>query len=470
MSSVATSTAISTPRRRVWFTTPDTCSTLPEQMGASKEQSLPEAAYQQQRLRDHHRIRRFDAGHSKTRCFRTSGDPRQYPFIQINGTDWKNFIVVDVDRSDAYERLLYPGVPRPDWIITNPSTGHAQAGWAIDSVYVGNKSTLGPALFYRAVATALTNAVGGDHNFTGHIVRNPFAESPSGPVEYSSRTAPWRLGELKAHLTTWTDPVLAALGYQDEQPQMWNPVPAGRACARVEHALTDHVGDHSLGRNCHIFYTTRIRLWKLHSRGERIENHAHAIAHQINSQLPRPLSDREVNGIAASAIRQVHRGRGRPRAAAAEEPNAYLAALGRRGGRARTLPKINAVTANLVAAREERSRRCNERRKEALRLRRQGEVAEAIAKALGCHIRTIRRYFQQEAARIQALLLDRALHRGDTHKASGVKGVPRGLPLGTLVHWLDHHCASLRDAQASTMRSPANPSPAQLRCHDFSPG
>lgn len=469
MSSIATSPASGTTCD-VSFATPDTCTTLSGKTGTSKEKALPETAYQQQRLRDHHRIRRFDAGHSKTHCFRTSGDPRQYPFIQINGTDWKNFIVVDVDRSDAYERLLYPGVPRPDWIITNPSTGHAQAGWAIDSVYVGNKSTLGPALFYRAVATALTNAVGGDHNFTGHIVRNPFAESPSGPVEYSSRTTPWRLGELKAHLTTWTDPGLAALGYQDEQPQMWNPVPAGRAYARVEHALTKHVGDHTLGRNCHIFYTTRSRLWKLHSRGERIENHAHVIAHQINSQLPRPLSAREVNGIAASAIRQVHRGRGRPRATATEEPNAYLAALGRRGGRARTLQKINAVTANLVAAREERSRRCNERRKEALRLRRQGEVAEAIAKALGCHTRTIRRYFQQEAARIQALRRDRVFHGGGTHKASGVKRATHKLTPGTLVYWLDRRRASLRDPHASTLRSPANTPPAQLQCHNLSPG
>lgn len=379
-------------------------------------------------LHAHHRLVRFSGGHEKNEAHQVRGDSRRYPFIQLNHPDWMNFICVDVDHEDGLERLLYPGLPRPQAIVMNPANGHAQGFWMIDPVYVGEGAAPRPRMFYEAVRNALTNAAGGDHHFTGHLVRNPFAHSPAGRVIYSSRTEPWALREIKEHLVDYVDPALEMLGYADEQPKLWNTVPGGRAHAQVDRALTEHAEGHALGRNCHIFYATRTRLWKLHRDGRRIEEHAHAIAHQINSELPAPLGGREVDGIAASAIRQVHRGKGRTRVAT-DAPDAYLAALGRRGGRARTLPKITAVTTNLAAAREKLSRRARERAQEALRRRRRGEVASAIAKALGCSLRTVRRYFQAAAAKAQNLMRERAIKGGVTHKATGSVGVPSASPL-----------------------------------------
>jgi hypothetical protein len=395
-------------------TTPAT-STPPQITGSREHQRCPDTASQRQRLRDHHRLTRFDAGVTKHHCFRTSDDPRKFPFIQINAPDWKNFIVVDVDRPDAYERLLYPGIPRPDWIITNPANGHAQAGWVIDTVYVGDKSTIGPALFYRAVATALTNAVGGDHHFTCHIVRNPFAEAPAGPVEFSTRKTPWRLGELKAHLVNWKDPVLAALGYDDEQPVMWDPYPP----QRVRHERIRTAGSPTAGRNCHVFYRTRAALWRLADRGQDIQSASYEIAHRLNDELHSPLGRREVDGIAASAIRQVKKGNGRP-ATSDREPNPWLARLGAAGGRARTVPKVTAAQQNLAAARRIRKHASRRRAQQAWRLRRAGEVVTAIAEALKVSTRTVKRYLAAARTQHRLKTLAWVARGGDTHQASGV--------------------------------------------------
>jgi hypothetical protein len=429
-------------------TSPPSC-TPPQQTGSRDHQRSPDTASQRQRLRDHHRLTRFDAGVTKHHCARTSDDPRNYPFIQINAPDWKNFVVVDVDRPDAYERLLYPAVPRPDWIITNPANGHAQAGWVIDTVYVGDKSTPGPALLYRAVATALTNAVGGDHHFTCHIVRNPFAEAPAGPVEFSTRTTPWRLGELKAHLTGWTDPGLAMLGYDDEQPVMWNPYPP----QRVRHERTLTAGSPTAGRNCHVFYRTRSALWRLADRGQDIQSASYEIAHRLNNELASPLGRREVDGIAASAIRQVKKGNGRP-ATSGRVPNPWLAQLGAAGGRARTAPKVTAAQQNLAAARRIRERTSRRRAQQAWRLRRAGEVVAAIAEALKVSTRTVKRYLA--AARIQHRLKTLAWVAcgGDTHQASGVLAPARAyanrLPLTLFNVFI---------ALKASTRAPLTPSP-----------
>lgn len=406
-------------------------STSPQNTGSREHRGDPDTAYQRQRLRDHHRLTRFDAGVTKHHCSRTSGDPRRYAFIQINAPDWKNFIVVDVDHPDAYERLLYPGIPRPDWIITNPANGHAQAGWVIDTVFLGDKSKPDPALFYRAVATALTNAVGGDHHFTCHIARNPFADEPAGPVEFSDRTTPWHLGELKAHLTEWKDPALAFLGYGDEQPAMWNPYPP----QRVRHERTLTAGSPAAGRNCHIFYRTRAALWRLTERGQDIQSASYEIAHRLNDELASPLGRREVDGIAASAIRQVKKGNGRP--AGSDFPtNPWLARLGAAGGRARTVPKVTAAQQNLAAARRIREHASRRRAQQAWRLRRAGEVVAAIAEALNVSTRTVKRYLAAARAQHRLQTLAWVARGGDTHQASGVsapaQGADRTLPTALL--------------------------------------
>lgn len=361
---------------------------------------------------------RFDAGHSKHHCFRTSGDPRDYRFIQINARDWKNFVVVDVDQPDAFERLVYPGIPRPHWIICNPDNGHAQAGWMIETVFCGKNARYRPMTFYRAVSAALTNAVGGDHAFTCHIVRNPMASEPSGPVYFSDRTEPWSLNELKSHLCTWRDPGLKALGYEDEQPDLWNPYPPNQH--RYQRALS---AGHSPaeGRNCYVFYTTRARLWKLHDAGREIRTASYTIAHELNRSLPQPLGRREVDQIAASAIRQVHKGNGRRSALNGQPADPWLSRLGTAGGRARTAPKVAAARHNLDLARTARSDQARKRAKEALRLRRRGEVISAIARAQGVSPRTIKRYL----AMARAEALNRVLAGGDTHQASGECAAPK---------------------------------------------
>lgn len=332
----------------------------------------------------HHRVRRFRGGHHKHEAYPNRGRAMQeYPFVQINPADFRNFLVVDVDRDDAELWLMHPSVPEPHWIIQNPENGHAQAGWMIDPVHTGAGAKEHPIRYADAVQASLDKLVGADPAFTRYLVRNPAAHSPAGRVVFGSRLEPYSLGELMRHMQQYRDPF-------EPGWNAWDPgqdfVPARIAFHRAEEG----------GRNNAIFYATRAELWRRFDDGFAPTVEASLdFASLLNAALPEPLPPPEVREIAASAVRQVLRGKGRNRGTGI--PSQYLSELGRRGGQSKSGAKRDAAAENAAKATQKRRETSAKASGMARTLRALGHSLAEIARTIGRSLRTVQRYLATQA-------------------------------------------------------------------------
>jgi len=366
----------------------------------------------------HHRIEYFRCGQTKSQAFPNRGRPAgEFAFLQLNPADWLNFLVVDVDDEAALLNLMHPAVPEPTWIIENPATGHAQAGWAIESVYRGEGARPGPIRYAEAVQRALDRLVDGDPCFTRYLVRNPAAEFPAGRVWWGRRASPWSLGDLKAHMVEYIDP------FHDDAidgpaASAWDPGTALRGQAGVPRApVVDTATE--VGRNTAIFRATRRWLWDQQQIRHQTPSEAASIAHAraLNVQLPHPLSDGEVACLARSAVRQVNAGKGRPTSTSGSDAAyEYLARMGRRGGKARTEAKARAAADNAGKARQARTDRAGQLRAKALRLRAAGATYRAIAEAVGRTARTVMTWLKNAPADSTGDTVD----EGEVLQATGI--------------------------------------------------
>ncbi|WIG19358.1 replication initiation protein [Kocuria rosea] len=352
------------------------------------------------RFLEHHRIEFFRCGQTKSQAFPNRGRPAgEFAFLQLNPADWLNFLVVDVDDEDALLNLMHPAVPEPTWIIENPQSGHAQAGWAIEPVYRGEGARLAPIRYAEAVQRALDRLVDGDPCFTRYLVRNPAAAFPAGRVWWGRRTSPWSLGDLKAHMTEYIDPFHEEAIDGPATPA-WDPGTSLLGQSGIPRAsVTDTAPE--VGRNTAIFRSTRRWLWDQRQIRRQVPTEAASIAHAraLNAQLPHPLSDGEVACLARSAVRQVHAGKGRPTSTSGSDAaHEYLVRMGRRGGKARTEAKVRAAADNAAHARRARTDRAGQLRAQAAQLRAAGATYRAIAEAVGRTARTVMAWLKNEPA------------------------------------------------------------------------
>lgn len=308
---------------------------------------------------------------------------QEYPFVQINPADFRNFLVVDVDREDAELWLMHPAVPEPHWIIQNPENGHAQAGWMIDPVHTGTGAKEHPIRYADAVQASLDRLVGADAAFTRFLVRNPAAHSPAGRVVFGKRLEPYSLGELMRHMQQYRDPF-------EPGWSAWDPG-QGFTPARIAPRAADEGG-----RNNAIFYATRAELWRRYDEGfAPAESAALDFATLLNSALADPLPQREVREISASAVRQVNRGKGRHHGGE-RGTSTYLAELGRRGGQTTSATKREAAAANAAKATLKRQESSAEAASKAHTLRRLGHSLAQIARLVGRSLRTVQRYLAKQ--------------------------------------------------------------------------
>ncbi|WP_231738462.1 replication initiation protein [Kocuria rosea] len=378
------------------------------------------------RFLEHHRIEYFRCGQTKSQAFPNRGRPAgDFAFIQLNPADWLNFLVVDVDDEDALLNLMHPAVPEPTWIIENPDTGHAQAGWAIEPVYRGEGARPGPIRYAEAVQRALDRLVDGDPCFTRYLVRNPAAAFPAGRVWWGRRASPWSLGDLKAHMAEYIDP------FHDEAidgpaTPAWDPgMPllghAGIPRVPVVDTATE------VGRNTAVFRATRRWLWDQRQARHQTPTEAASIAHAraLNAQLPHPLADGEVACLARSAVRQVNAGKGRPTSTSGSDAaHEYLARMGRRGGKARTEAKSRAAADNAAQARQARTRRVGQLRPLAVQLRAAGATYKAIAEAVGRTTRTVMAWLKNEPTTPAG----GPVEEGEILQATGIGSAPKVCP------------------------------------------
>lgn len=347
----------------------------------------------------HHRIHVFRGGPTKHSAYLHRGlAMAHFQFIQINPGDYLNFLVVDVDHDDALVRLLHPAVPEPHWIIENPANGHAQAGWMIEPVLLGQGARPHPIRYAQEVQRALDLLTVNDAAFTRFLVRNPAAHSPAGDVRFGRRVQPYSLGELRLHMQNYRDPF-------DEEFSAWPSSPAVGAPQRPPEA------DAAIGRNNAIFYRTRSELWGRYQATGKLPALEESLdyASSLNSALTTPLPHREIRDLAASAVRQVANGKGRLRSGAV---NTWFAAKGRKGGQSTTRSKRAAAAENALKGTQARTSQADTGAARATALRSLGRTLADIAKEIGKSIRTIQRY------------LSRARKQDDITQASGSNPQP----------------------------------------------
>lgn len=384
----------------------------------------------------HHRVRHFRGGHDKNAAYSNRGKAMTaFPFVQINPQDFKNFLVVDVDREDAELWLLHPAVPEPHWIIQNPANGHAQAGWMIDPVHTGPEAREHPLRYAEAVQAALDELTGSDGNFTRYLVRNPVADTPAGIVRFGSRIEPYTLGDLMSHMQNYEDPF-------EPDFTAWKSVTRTLANTRSVRARAA-VGS----RNNTLFYSTRAELWRRFTEQSISPSRDYALdyAHALNHQLPVPLPEREVRELSCSAVRQVLRGRGKGQNGT---PDPWLAEMGRKGGSAATETKKAAAATNARKATKSRQTKAQEAAEQARAYKAAGHTIKAIADLLGRCARTIKRY------------LAGAPTQGDISQATGSDAAaptPPAHPAGRVLRTLLHALYTLELPQhpaPETQRSP----------------
>lgn len=334
----------------------------------------------------HHRIRRFRGGNTKHAAYPNRGKAMaEFPFVQINPEDFRNFLVVDVDRNDADLWVLHPAVPRPHWVIFNPENGHAQAGWMIEPVFTGEGAKAHPIRYADAVQHALDRLVRGDPAFTRYLVRNPAAHSPAGRVAYGTRLEPYTLGELMRHMQQYRDPF-------EPSWNAWDPGTGFTPSRAVPYTAEEG------GRNNALFYATRSELWRRLREGVEPEDPAALeFASLLNAALQAPLPDREVRELAASTVRQVKAGKGRYRAGGGSDTSGFLAELGRRGGQSTSTAKREAAALNAAKATEKRQKAADQLAQVASSLRTLGHTLAEIARRIGKSLSTVKRYLSRPA-------------------------------------------------------------------------
>jgi plasmid maintenance system antidote protein VapI len=120
--------------------------------------------------------------------------------IEANCTALRNTLVVDLDKPDAYEQILYVPrtTPEPSWVAVNPKNGHLHAGWRIrGAVCVTDAGKPGPLNYLARVERGLLDELGGDRAYTGYLTKNPL--SPDWVTQWL-HTSPRDLGDLAAGL------------------------------------------------------------------------------------------------------------------------------------------------------------------------------------------------------------------------------------------------------------------------------
>jgi hypothetical protein len=204
----------------------------------------------------------------------------EHRHVQFNrpcSIDWLGF---DVDRPGAWCAWDDAGLPAPNVISVNPENDHAHLGYLLRApVLRFATSARRPLHLFADIQRGYTRRLGADHNFNGLLLKNPLHPS-------------WR--------TTWLAARPYTLGDLDSALERIDKRPFAHPAQEI--------GE---GRNVFIFNALRQTMYReaLHMFGdpEQLRRRAEELAARLNQQFDRPLSPREVTGIARSITRWILR-------------------------------------------------------------------------------------------------------------------------------------------------------------------
>lgn len=298
-----------------------------------------------------------------------------YRFWQPNDHDALCVLVVDIDANNwvlpFWEMINdYPAL-MPSWVIEKRENGHGQLGWIIEPVALGENARHQPIRYALAVLHALTQAFGGDENFSNARCWNPtwaWANNGAGEVTWGI-VEPRPLGMLRDAL---------------QQAGLWTTKKYNRRPTPVLDV------DSARGRNCHVFDVARMR-----SRGT-VEDAAHA----ANDALDVPLALGELNGIIRSIERwEAMHGPPWDRNGSVkhmtDEELQRQRERGRRGGLVNSDKQREARAKGTQAAASVRSAEAVGRAATAREYKTQGLSNKQIAQRMGASLSSVKRWLRQ---------------------------------------------------------------------------
>lgn len=274
----------------------------------------------------------------------------QYPLIQVNPPHLVNYLIFDIDASDAYLHFFDANLPTPSWIAKNPKNGHCHICYALKTpVCKTENARMKPLRYLASIEYSYAKKLGADLRYTGVLTKNPldadWQTTFLSPVEYE-------LAELADFIDLETKP---------------------KAANEVS----------GLGRNCMMFDTVRHWAYKairahLNCGYDSWYAEVLKVAVDANQAFLEPLPYSEIKATAKSIARWVWRNH-------AEAHAKFIERQSVKG-------KAGAAVANsrgaCSAGGAARSAKYSDLRQQALVLRVQGHSYTEIAKTLNIGRRT----------------------------------------------------------------------------------
>jgi hypothetical protein len=265
-------------------------------------------------------------------------------YIQHNQPCLVSYFVFDIDRPDAALAWFDTNLPRPYWTSQNPENGHCHICYRLTIPFpTSDIAHIRPIRYAAAVQAALAEKLGADVGYSGLITKNPLHPH-------------WRT-------VVWTEDTYE-LDYLADFVNL------------IGFPKKRHL-DQGLGRNCHIFDTTRkwayseIRnYWD--SNYTQWQQAVLAHCQSINNGFTEPLAHNEVKATAKSISKWTWKNVNK------SGFSQIQAVRGRKGG----------LSSNSSNGGKARSQRYNDLRQQAVVLRTQGQSYTEIAKLLKIGRRT----------------------------------------------------------------------------------
>lgn len=272
----------------------------------------------------------------------------QYPLIQVNPPHLVNYLVFDIDQSDAYFAWFDAGLPPPTWIAKNPKNGHCHICYELKTAVCKTANAhLKPLRYLASIEYTYAKKLGADLGYVGLLTKNPVDRDWQ---VYHINQRPFELDELADYIDLETKP---------------------RAANEVS----------GLGRNCAMFDTVRWWAYKAiraHLNGGYDIWYAEVLKVAINANeaFLDPLGYSEVKATAKSVARWVWRNHHSAEFQAMFSEK--QARKGRKGG----------LASDSSHGGKARSAKYSDLRQQALVLRVQGYSYTEIAKTLNIGRRT----------------------------------------------------------------------------------
>ncbi len=279
----------------------------------------------------------------------------RHPLIQVNPPHLVNYLVFDVDASDAYLHFFDAELPTPTWIAKNRKNGHCHICYELKTpVCKTANAHLKPLRYLASIEYTYAKNLGADMGYVGLLTKNP--TDHDWDVSYLN-PRPFDLDELADYVDLENKP---------------------------KHEKNEVSG---LGRNCSMFDS--VRFWAYKAIREHLDGGLDSwysevlkVAVKSNGAFLEPLPYSEVKATAKSIAKWVWRNH-----TSAEFQISFSAKQSKRG-------RKGGLISDSSHGGKARSQQYSDLRQQALQLHIQGVNNTQIATRLNVSRMTINRWLR----------------------------------------------------------------------------